>query len=609
MSYTFVDSASSATAYSDFSDVTSTYSYASASAAYDAWASELGVSNSATVSSIAGSSASTASANLGFLMFTGGEETYAVIVGGYGLAVYYAYWNTTSTSGTTLSSGSASLDLTAGLQTERPSFIFVARDPDQAYCQITSGKWQKTATDAIFYYEMADLYDTSAQRINVAVRLRTDYIQVVITNVNASGAKFQVFGFNQTTSATTSGYVVASSISGTIAWETVAYVPALNEVLVTEGVGVGSTPKVGYVASRADGVRFESIAEIAKRYNQTLTDLASISSSLSYAWRPGALVREGFRVLDVHAASAQFKPVTTETIRLAERIVRGMSASAADTVSVGQAVSYSRGVVVTEVLGIANVWSASAKYYFTATDRVRLADALRRFFGGDVVETIGVEAVLTPRMRLRLGLTDTAGVAESLSKKFVVRVIASDTVAIDDADVLKLVFRPQLRDGVEIAAAYVAPNGNFTTWAINTRSGAVSEYGSYEFNSFAQMGGKYLGASTSGLYELNGDDDNGTDIIATIRSGLMQMTGSRFTMLRDAYLGMRADGAFVLRIITGEGEVYNYTFTADSMTSSKVPLGKGIRARYLAFELVSTGQDFDLDSVEFVPLVSTRRAS
>jgi hypothetical protein len=38
-----------------------------------------------------------------------------------------------------------------------------------------------------------------------------------------------------------------------------------------------------------------------------------------------------------------------------------------------------------------------------------------------------------------------------------------------------------------------------------------------------------------------------------------------------------------------------------------VQVGKGLRARYFALELVTTGQDFDLDTIEVVPLLNARR--
>ena len=63
----------------------------------------------------------------------------------------------------------------------------------------------------------------------------------------------------------------------------------------------------------------------------------------------------------------------------------------------------------------------------------------------------------------------------------------------------------------------------------------------------------------------------------------------------------------MLKIITGEGLTVVYSLTADSMQSTKIHVGKGLRTRYFAFELISTGQDFDLDTLEFVPLVVQRR--
>jgi hypothetical protein len=142
---------------------------------------------------------------------------------------------------------------------------------------------------------------------------------------------------------------------------------------------------------------------------------------------------------------------------------------------------------------------------------------------------------------------------------------------------------------------------------MNTRTASVTEYGNYDFNSFARIDNTYLGASSSGLYELLGDDDAGTDIIAQIKSGFAQWGGARFSGFKAAYLGVRGEGDFVLRLTTGEGQTYNYSVSTRDMRSTKVHMGKGLRARYFAFELISTGQDFDLESIEFVPLVAERR--
>ena len=66
-------------------------------------------------------------------------------------------------------------------------------------------------------------------------------------------------------------------------------------------------------------------------------------------------------------------------------------------------------------------------------------------------------------------------------------------------------------------------------------------------------------------------------------------------------------GDIILKLDTGDGKTYTYQTVIQDMQSTKVRFGKGLRARYFSFELISTGPDFDLDTVEFLPLVAQRR--
>ena len=62
-----------------------------------------------------------------------------------------------------------------------------------------------------------------------------------------------------------------------------------------------------------------------------------------------------------------------------------------------------------------------------------------------------------------------------------------------------------------------------------------------------------------------------------------------------------------LKLHTGDGKTYAYKVNASSMRTTRVKFGKGLRSRYLSWELISEGADFDLDTVEFVPISSQRR--
>ena len=199
--------------------------------------------------------------------------------------------------------------------------------------------------------------------------------------------------------------------------------------------------------------------------------------------------------------------------------------------------------------------------------------------------------------------------ADEAAQSLTIRVTCKDTAEFHDSNILNFIFSSQISEDVEITAGYVSPSGGFTTWAINTRTTGVTEYRNFVFDSFAQVGRRSFGANADGLFELDGDDDAGEPILADLLSGFMQVGGSKFTAFKCAYLGLNSkSGNFVLKLITGDDQTYIYALTAKDMRTTRVNFGKGLRSRYFRFELQNIdGADFDLNSIEFLPLVSQRR--
>lgn len=297
-----------------------------------------------------------------------------------------------------------------------------------------------------------------------------------------------------------------------------------------------------------------------------------------------------------------------DVVTIIDLLIPGIPASISETVGLAVAENIQHAITIIEELDLLEAMSAQAIYQMAYADTLRLADSLANFFGVDVSETLNLAPDWAGSLLINQSLTDTIGVGEAATANLILRVSAEDSLGLDESHLIQAIYRGDIAEQVEISAAYLSPGGGFTTWAMNTRTGAMTEYDNYEFNSFAKLGDTYVGASSSGLYELVGDDDDGTDIIARIKSGFAQWAGTRFTILKGVYLGVRGEGEFVLRVITGDDKTYNYTVAAKDMKSTRVRMGKGIRSRYVRFELISTGQDFDLESVEFIPLMAERRA-
>jgi len=350
-------------------------------------------------------------------------------------------------------------------------------------------------------------------------------------------------------------------------------VRAKSDVL-TDGIGIApSVPVLRYAISTiVDAIRIQHAETINGIYRDTLVD--------------------GIGVMAVQGAGI---PAT---------LTDGIGVELAQLIAIGQ--------VVTEALYIEPEITPNTIRGVTLTQGMRFRDLLAQFVAADILETIGVEGALSVVGLFSKSLEEDIGIEDVITPTFLISATCEETIGIEDLDVLTMIFNGQLAENIRITAAYVAPNGGFTTWAINAATGAVTEYTNYQFNSFAQVGDKYIGASSEGLYELSGSDDDGEDIVARIKSGLIQLVGSRFVGFKAAYLGIRANTTtapiqFYLKIVTGDGTERVYNVLANSMQTTKVNIGKGVRTRYWSFELVSFGDDFDLESIEFVPMVANRR--
>lgn len=325
----------------------------------------------------------------------------------------------------------------------------------------------------------------------------------------------------------------------------------------------------------------------------------------------GQVVRERLRVQLTQITNHEAQLTITDDIGVDDLIRVGIPQAVAEGIGVAAAQQASHVIQIIEELGLLPVVAPAFKYGKSVTEAIRLSEQLLKAFGAAAADGIGVTQDQVATAARLASLSQGVGIAEAVNPQLLISVTAADTFEISHEDALNLIMQDALEDGIQLSAAYLSPastgEASITTWAMNTRSGAVTEYTNYEFNSFARLGRKYLGATDHGLYEFIGDDDDGTDIVSSFKSGFAQWAGTKFTMFKAAYLAVRGGGDYVLKITTGDGKSYSYAVAARDMRTTKVNIGKGIRTRYFAFELISDGDDYDLESLEFVPIVTDRR--
>lgn len=151
------------------------------------------------------------------------------------------------------------------------------------------------------------------------------------------------------------------------------------------------------------------------------------------------------------------------------------------------------------------------------------------------------------------------------------------------------------------------------TVVMNTTSLAVSEYTNYGFNSFTEFNGVYLGASSTGIYQLDSTpkDEGDVDIDASFVMGDMDFGSIFQKRAPDVYAGIRSDGDVAVTVSADEQQTYSYTlktYGVERLKQRRVKVGKGIKGKYFRFGVTNiNGSDFELDTLDIPTVAGTRR--
>lgn len=339
-----------------------------------------------------------------------------------------------------------------------------------------------------------------------------------------------------------------------------------------------------------DTIRAMGAAILRQQFDGVATDALSLSDATTAIAR---FVQEQIDQLTIEDSPRQVYMMTVNEV-----------------VGLGSATNTLMGLLVLERVVATTALDASAIYNLSVVQQLHLLASLGNFIAGDLADTVTLTSATAFQLVGLASLLDTLTVTGAFGAQLVMQITAAEAVNLTGAQVLEMIYSGVISDGIDVAVLYAEPDIPPTAWAINTRNNHVTEYQNWAFNSFGKLNRAYIAASADGIYELLGDDDDGVPIPTVVRGGFFQPGGAHYTAFKAAYLGMAVKtgtpGVF-LRLITGDGLEYTYIVNPMDRMTARVQFGKGLRSRYYAFELITAGADYDLDAIEFIPLVSQRR--
>lgn len=158
--------------------------------------------------------------------------------------------------------------------------------------------------------------------------------------------------------------------------------------------------------------------------------------------------------------------------------------------------------------------------------------------------------------------------------------------------------------GLSLHAPTASVTNDVRTLVTNTRNFGISEYANFGFNSMCKFNGKYLYANSGGIYEGGGDNDNGSQIVASYKTGAVDIYATEKQRLRDAYLTFRSNGDIQLFGVGDEINTRVYPVTGSpgsNIHERRVKFERGIKDRHFNFGISNVnGSTLEVDSVKIL---------
>lgn len=284
-----------------------------------------------------------------------------------------------------------------------------------------------------------------------------------------------------------------------------------------------------------------------------------------------------------------------------------------DSLAMGDSAIYNLEVIrkIIDIINHQDTVSTNISAIEMITSVFVLGDLLSKYISGDITDSVNFSEQLETIYEIHWKFIDSLLFSDDINVENHITLLLSDDLQIDDNLESNAIVKALLSDGFNFTSVIDFEGEQYLAYIVNTKTKGISEYTNFNFNS---MSGN-LAANDTGIYSLTGDDDNGLNIDASITTAIFDFGSSYAKQNPYAYIGIANNGSIILKTITVQNGIkktrlYEATATKSSIDTTRIQMGRGVRSKYWQFTLANKeGGNFELDSIEFTPLVLNRRVT
>ncbi len=301
----------------------------------------------------------------------------------------------------------------------------------------------------------------------------------------------------------------------------------------------------------------------------------------------------------------------SEYIELLDSLILSFNKTASETLSISSAVTIitNNTQVVLEELIANSSTSSLVSFLNTLSDLVSILDTISFGLKFSITETLEINSASSELYKAILAIEEALGLTETNSNVYINIVSLDSTLNLSSVLDSNVNLSEILLDNLIISIPTSSGQDTYLGYTFAPENSAVTTYTNYNFDGTVKHNGKYYFFNSTGLYLYGGVTDDGELIRSIITTPALSFGTSNKKQMPQMYLGVTNSDEVVLKVrLDGKGEFqYKLRKYTNELDTQKIKVGKGLIGRYFQFELVTSAEEFNMESIEFFPIVLKRK--
>lgn len=438
-----------------------------------------------------------------------------------------------------------------------------AYDLDSPYREITDGCGIDDTLARSF-----ETFNSITDGVGIA-DVMAGIFEIFVTITNNTGIADTYARFIETNKSIQDDLGSADSLIGNI----------LYTKIQTETLSVWDALKWGWRKSIADSMAITET--VAKILGIPVKDWLAFTDTETTNWSGVEAVSDSFYAVDISKA------------------IKAYTDSIADGMAITDAVNLALELMITDILTCTDTVLNIGAFTHSIADSMTLEDIVKRAFPKSISDSFAITDTSLTDFLVLLQIADSLAITETTTPGLTISQTIADALDILDTITIKQLLQELIQDGLNLEVIVELDDELWQAWVLNTGAFHVSVYSNYDFNSFAidEQTSIVYGCKSDGIYQLTGDDDDGTAfysgiILPETRFGLAN--NKRF---RSAYFGVSGNDV-ILKMSTDNG------WRTYRVTDTEARLTRDLKGRSWQLSV----ENFDsLDSLNLIPVILSKK--